>query len=88
MLLYRFSILTHSHGLLDPKECACRVAWGDIAYLGRIIKCPSEVRIIGERSLHALYGIWNICPGQWDDLDRHGSCNATTVSITGLNGQV
>lgn len=54
----------------------------DIAYLGRIVECPSEVGIISERSLHTLYGFWDVGLGQWDDLDRHGICGATTVSIT------
>lgn len=32
----------------------------DIAYLGRIVEYPSEVGIISERSLHTLYGIWDV----------------------------
>lgn len=63
----------------------CRM--GEIAYLGRIIKCPSKVRVVSECSLHALYGSRYIGPRQWHDLDRHGICRATTVSMAWLNGQ-
>lgn len=40
-----------------------------ISYLGRIVKCPSEVGVVGKRSLHAVYSTGDIGLGQWDNFD-------------------
>lgn len=39
------------------------------SYLGRIVKCPSEVRVVGKGSLHAVYSTGNVGLGQWNHLD-------------------
>lgn len=51
----------------------------DVSYLGRITEYPTEVRVVGECPLHAVYGIWDIGLGQGDDFDRHDQRLASTA---------
>jgi hypothetical protein len=40
-----------------------------ISYLGRIVEDPSEIRVIEEGFLHAVYSTGDIGLGQWNNFD-------------------